>query len=355
MTSIVLDMKDHRPVWAMPDWVAQEIRAALPSGRELHVIDEETDGSGDGATRVSAALLEQISTADVYLGFGVSAELLRAGPGLRWVHTGAAGVGGSLHSAMREGGVVFTNSVGIHAPPMAETAIGMMLHFARGLDLAEGMKHTGEWSTDAFYGQPPAVRELSRSTVGVVGFGGIGREVARRAAAMGARVLAVRRRESGERREGLTLVGDSDQVAGVAEVAGGAEALRHLLAESDYVVVAAPATPETHRMIDEEALAGMKPGSVLINLSRGSLVDEDALVRALRRGHLRGAALDVFAVEPLPKESPLWGLQNVVVCPHVSAVTPHFWRREAELIMENLSRYFAGQPLLNVVDVEAGY
>lgn len=355
MTSVVLDMKDHRPVWAMPEWVPHEIRAALPPDRELHVIEEETDGSGDGATRVSSGLLEKIADAEIYLGFGVSAELLRAGTALRWVHTGAAGVGGSLHGAMREGAVVFTNSAGIHAPPMAETAIGMMLHFARGLDFADAMKQRHLWSTDAFYRQPPAVRELSRSTVGVVGFGGIGREVARRAAALGARVLAVRRRESGSRQETLSVVGSEDRVAGVAEVGVGAEALLRLLAESDYVVVAAPATRETDGLVDEAALRGMKPGAVLINLSRGSLVDEDALLRALQSGHLRGAALDVFAVEPLPEASLLWSLPNVVVCPHVSAVTPHFWRREADLILQNLARFLGGRSLLNVVDVEAGY
>lgn len=355
MTSVVLDMKDRRPAWAMPEWVPHEIRAALPEEWVLDLIEEETDGSGDGVARVSPELLKRIANAEVYMGFGVSAELLSAGERLRWVHTGAAGVGGSLHEAMRFGKVVFTNSAGIHAPPMAETAIGMMLHFARGLDIAGAMKSQRVWATDDFYQEPPVVKELSHSTLGVIGFGGIGREVARRALAMGARVLAVRRRESGMQQEELSVVGHEDQVAGVAEVGVGPESLRRLLAESDYIVVAAPATPQTEQIIDRTALNGMKHGAVLINLSRGRLVDETAMVEVLSTGHLRGAALDVFSVEPLPVGSLLWELPNVLVTPHVSAVTPHFWRRESDLIVENLSRFFSDQPLLNVVDVEAGY
>ncbi len=135
----------------------------------------------------------------------------------------------------------------------------------------------------------------------------------------------------------------------------GEEGLQKLLAESDYVGLTLPATAETRGLLGAGELARMKPGAVLVNVARGSIVDEPALIEALRTGRLRGAALDVFAEEPLPPDSPLWELPNVLVLPHVSAVTPRFWRREADLLLDNLDRYLAGRPLRNAVDKELGY
>ena len=353
MALVVLDMNDRRPVWAMPAWVPERVRAAFPADWRLRVVDEETDGSGDGAGRVSAEVLDAVAEARVYLGYGVPEQLLEAGPRLEWVHSGAAGVGSSLTPAMLASPVIFTNSAGVHAPPMAETVLGMILHFGRGLDLALVNQRRGAWSSEAFYEAGAPLRELSRSTVGIVGFGGVGREVARRAVALGARVIALRR----SRKKARDPVGDAEGAAleGQVEIVHGPKGLECLLRRSDYVVLAAPETRETRGLIDAEALACMRPEAVLVNVGRGGLVVESALVDALAGRRIRGAGLDVYAKEPLPEGHALWSLPNVILTPHVSAVTDGFWGREAELIVENTRRFVAGEELLNVVDKRAGY
>jgi phosphoglycerate dehydrogenase-like enzyme len=339
---LVLDLRDQRPVWAMPDWVSDEIRAALGEG--WHVIDIEatTDGSGDGRSRTSPEVLKAVESAEVYLGYGVPEELLARGRRLAWVHSGAAGVGGSLTPTMLARDVLFTNSAGVHAPPIAETVLGMMLYFARGLDFARAAQAGRIWAKEPFYRRDTRVRELAHSVVGIVGFGGIGQEIARRTRALGAQVLALRRRPGAEDEGGVRMI-------------SGPDGLHRLLAEADFVALAAPSTSETRGMIDRKALAALKPDAVLINVARGSLVDEEALVEALSEDRIRGVGLDVFAVEPLPESSPLWGFDNVILTPHVSAVTSGFWRRETDLIVDNIRRYQEDRPLLNLVDKRAGY
>lgn len=351
-------MMDRRPIWAMPDWVPERIREALPSGWELVVIDELTDGSGDGAGRVSPRVLAAAADAEIYFGYGIAPELLEAGEDLRWVHSGAAGVGSSLTPQMRASPVVFTNSAGVHAPPMAETVLAMMLHFCRGLDIALDAQRRAEWASEAFYVDGAPLRELSVATVGIVGFGGIGREVARRAAALGARVLGLKRRPPRVGDADLEPLSGGGSLADRIELTHGAAGLDAVLRSSDFVVLCAPDTPETRGMLDAERLALMKRGSVLINVARGRIVDEGALVAALREGRIRGAGLDVFAKEPLPADHALWTLPHVVLTPHVSAVTGGFWARETDLIVRNLERHLRGAPLSeweNVVDKDAGY
>jgi phosphoglycerate dehydrogenase-like enzyme len=354
---VVLDMADRRPVWAMPDWVPGEIREALPPDWTLVVVDELTDGSGDGATRVSPAVLEAVRDAEVYLGYGIPVELLRGGPSLRWVHSGAAGVGSSLHDTMKASDVIFTNSAGIHASPMAETVLGMLLFFARGIDFAVANQHLGRWSTDPFYeGSAPPV-ELAGSVVGIVGYGGIGREVARRVTALGAHVVAVKRTAPSSEDARLTPVGGG-VLDGRPRIVHGPGALDEVLERADFLVVTAPDTPETRGMIGSDQIARLRPGAVLVNVARGRLVDEGALLEALRSGRLRGAGLDVFAKEPLAEGHPLWRMEHVLVTPHVSAVSRGYWRRETDLIVRNLRRYLAGTPVPeweNVVDKAAGY
>ena len=354
----VLDMMDHRPVWAMPDWVPDAIRDALPDGWELVVIDEPTDGSGDGATRVSPGVLEAVREAEIYFGYGIPPELIEAGPALRWVHSGAAGVGSSLHDGMRASDVVFTNSAGIHAPPMAETVLAMILFFGRGLDRALANQRRGRWSTDPFYDAVTPPRELSRMTVGIVGFGGIGREIARRVCALGGRVIASKRTPARPGDDALEAVAGGGRLDDRIALVHGTEGVDTVLSESDVVVVCAPDTPETRGMIDARAFGQMRPGTLFVNVARGALVDEDALLEALRSGRLRGAGLDVFAREPLPEGHPLWSFDNVLATPHVSAVTQGYWAREAELIVRNLACYLRDAPLAdwrNVVDKAAGY
>lgn len=358
MPTAVLDMMDRRPIWAMPGWVPEEIRAALPDGWQLVVNEEETDGSGDGATRVAPKVLEAIGGAEIYLGYGVPAELVDAGPGLRWVHSGAAGVGSSLRGPLMERDFVFTNSAGVHADPMAETVVGMLLHFGRGLHLAVRNQREAAWNTEPYYEAGAPLAELSMSTVGIVGYGGVGRGIARRVAALGARVIALKRTAPRPADAAITaLTGDPLPGARV-EVVHGDDGLAHLLGESDAVVLTVPETDETRGMIDAGAIASMKEGALLVNVARGKVVDDEALIAALQAGRLRGAGLDVFTKEPLPPGSPLWALPNVLITPHVSAVTRGFWRRETDLILHNLRCHLEGAPLgawRNVVDRAAGY
>ena len=343
MRRLVIDLADARPLFALPDAVVARIEAALPPDWELVVVDASATGTGDGGGRASAAALEAVAEAEVYMGFGVPADLLRAGPGLRWVHSGAAGVGGSLTPEMLGRDVVFTNSAGIHGPPVAETVMGYLLHFARGLDLAVAAQRRGRWEKDRFDAADSPVRELARSTVGVVGLGGLGREVAWRARALGARVVGTRRRPA-----------PVEGVEGV-EVRHGADGLASLLAESHYVVLTAPETAETRGLIGAAELAAMRGDAVLVNVARGRLVDTAALVDALEAGAIRGAALDVFAREPLADDDPLWRVPRLLITPHTSAYTHAFWERESALLLENLQRYLEGTTLRNVVDKHAGY
>jgi len=338
----VVDFQDRRPVWTLPPAAADRLRRGAPDGWTLRFVEAHTDGSGDGGARASDEAIAAVADADAYLGAGVPLDVLAAGPRLRWIHSGSGGVSAALLRALEGRDVVFTNSAGTHAPPVAETALAMMLHFARGLDIAVRAQAAGRWDRAKYDDAEGPVREFAGATVGVVGYGGIGSAIGRRAAALGARVLALRRRAG---------AGDD----GAAEARAGPEGLAELLRESDYLVLAAPETDETRGMIDAGALARMRPDAVLVNVSRGRLVDEDALVEALRAGRLRGAALDVFATEPLPAGHPLWTAPNVLITPHVSAVSGRYWDREVALILDNARRLEEGRPLRNVVDRGAGY
>lgn len=342
MPALVVDFSEARQIFALPDWVLEAIRATLPGDWELRALSGGTSGRGDGGGSASPETLAAVADAEVYLGFGIPAEVIRGGPALRWVHSGTAGVGSSLTPEMLDSDVVFTNSAGVHAVPMAESVIGMLLHFARGFDVALEAQRESRWDTTRFDAADAPVRELGGTTVGVIGYGGIGREVARRALALGCRVLATRRRPELGAEPGVELVTGDD-------------ALLRLLSESDHVVLTAPKTASTEGMIGAAELERMRHGAVLVNVARGGLVDEAALVEALERGRLRGAGLDVFAAEPLPPESPLWRRPDVLITPHVSPYTHRFWEREAALVTDNLRRWLNGRPLLNVVNKQAGY
>jgi D-2-hydroxyacid dehydrogenase (NADP+) len=337
MADLVVDLQDRRPIWAFPPWGEAALRDALPSGWTLYMAARAADGSGDGssgAASLPAELAEALSGAQAYLGFGVAPEILAAAPDLSWVHSGAAGVGSSLHLPMRaalaSGRLCFTNSAGIHGPPMAETVLGMLLYFFRGLDLALAAQRQARWGSRAFYEADAPIRELGESTVGIIGFGGVGQAIGSRIEALGGRVLPLRR-------------GDGPGV------------LDDILSTADAVVLTLPETEETRGLLGAERLELLRPGAVFINVARGAVVDEGALIRLLEAGRIRGAGLDVFAHEPLPSDSPLWGLPNVLLTPHVSAVTRSYWERELKLIVENLGRLSRGETLINQVSAERGY
>jgi phosphoglycerate dehydrogenase-like enzyme len=342
---IVLNLREARAVWDMPGWAMDEIRAELPAGWELVEIESAADGRGDGG-EPSQEVLGALRGAEIYMGYGFPPELFEAAHEgdemrLRWVHSGAAGVGSALHDGLRRSEIVLTNSAGVHAVPIAETILALVLYFARGLDLAVAGQREHIWQKAPFESPDTPVREIGDATVGIVGFGGIGKALSRRSTALGMRVLALKRRPA-EAPPGVELL-------------FGESGLKRLLSESDYVALTLPETDETRDMIGADALARMQSTAVLLNVGRGRVVDEKALVRALLAGKLRGAGLDVFAREPLPADSPLWSLPNVLVLPHISATSRRFWRRQTDLIVENLRRYWRGEPLRNTVDKRAGY
>ncbi len=341
MATLVIDLMDRRPIWALPDRSRAAILSAVPAAWSVRFMETPADGSGDGVQRAPPELLEAVADARVYMGYGIPPEVLTSAPGLEWVHSGAAGVGSSLGPEMLARDVLFTNSAGIHAAPISETVLGMMLHFARGLDVAVRAQGEGRWSAPRYWAPDAPVTELGGASVGVVGYGGIGREVAAKAAALGSRVVAVRRGGGG--------------VGGDVEVVAGATGLDRVVHEADYLVLAVPETRLTHGMMTRDRLFAMKPGSVLINVARGRLVDEAALLEALDFGPLRGAGLDVFHREPLPPGHPFYAHPKVLMTPHVSATTRRFWERETDLITDNLGRFVRGEPLRNVVDKAAGY
>ncbi|MGH7555094.1 MAG: D-2-hydroxyacid dehydrogenase [Longimicrobiales bacterium] len=345
MRRAVLNLADDRNIWRIPESATEAIRLAFPAGWEVAVVQDAVDGRGDGGG-VSAAALSAIKGAEVYLGFGLPRELFltavcEEGSQLRWAHTATAGIGSLLYPEMVQSNVILTNSAGVHGPAMAETVLAMVLHFARGLDVAVRAQARREWSASRFEEEFGIGREISGATLGIVGLGGVGREIAWRGRAVGMNVVALRRNAGGSE-DGVELITGDD-------------ALRTLLARSDYVVISVPSTRETRGMIGARELAAMRADAVLVNVARGEVVDEDALVEVLRAGRLRGAALDVFRTEPLPAESPLWDLPNVLILPHVSGTTDRFWSREAALIVDNVRRYLGVEPLRNVVDKAIGY
>lgn len=358
MAKLVIDLRDRRPIWELPDSAREAIVAALPDGWKVRFMETLADASGDGIPNVTDELLGAVADARVYMGYGIPAEVLEAGPRLEWVHSGAAGVATSLGSAMMSRDVLFTNSAGIHAVPMAETVMAMIHYFARGLDVAVRAQRAGRWGAPEYWAADAPVREIGASTVGVLGHGGIGREVAARAAALGGNVVAVRRcaKGAGESRAVAEASVEPTHDPARIRVGAGDSILERAITESDYLVLTLPETDETRGILTRERLFSMKPGSVLINVARGRLVDEDALLEALGPGGpLRGAGLDVFHEEPLPAGHPFYSHPRVLMTPHVSATTRGFWARQTDLITENLGRFTRGERLRNLVDKQAGY
>src|SRR5688500_3809884 len=249
---VVLNFTDERSRWAITPQAQKQIEAALPKDWQLTVIQSPVSSVGDGSG-VSAELLAAAPGTEVYLGSGVPRDFfLAAQPTLKWIHTGSAGVGAALFRELVESDVVLTNSAGIHAPPMAETVLGIMIYFSRGLDFALRDQLAGRWDQTAFGTTASPVNELSGGTLGLIGYGGVGRAVAEKARAFGMRVMALRRKQR-----------PSDDGT---EIVNGPDGLARVLRESDVVVVTVPSTAETKQLIARAELALLKPNAVLINV-----------------------------------------------------------------------------------------
>ena len=329
-------------------------RIAAEDGVELTYLPEllptrrwVSDPVGEGGVPLDDPRWKHaLESAEVVFGIpGSSGEglvdLVRRAPRLSWVQARNAGAGEQLGAALQiardeVARVTVTTSSGVHAGPLAEFAILGMLAFAKELPKLQADQRAHHWPE----GQHP-VGELRGQTLLLVGVGAIGTETARLASAFGMHVLAVKRSLEG----GVPHV---DELHPVGE-------LRALVGRADAIVVTLPATDATRGLLDAETLAAVKPGAVLVNVGRGAVIDEDALIERLQDGTLAGAALDVFAEEPLPDDSPLWDLENVIVAPHGVALVEAEEPRIVELFIDNLRRHRAGEPLRNALDPEVLY
>ena len=340
---IVVDLASPLAAWRMPPVVADAIREALGPSWEVVLVQAPATSDSDGGSG-SREAVAAARGAEIYVGYGVPRGVVAAGKGtLKWAHSGTAGVGASLPH-LAGSGVVLTNSAAVHAEPIADWAIAAIAYFARGLDRMREFQAAAQWARPAFADLEVRVRELGELRLGVFGLGGIGGAIARRGVALGMSVAGVRRRPA---RGGPTGVG--------VRWVGGFGDLPRLAAESDCLVIAAPHTAETRGAVSRAVLERLPHDAIVVNVSRGTLLDETALLALLDASRVRGAALDVFAAEPLPAGHPFWRHPRVLVSPHVAAVTARFWERETGLIVENIRRYLAGSPLANTVDLEAGY
>ncbi|MEO7908199.1 MAG: D-2-hydroxyacid dehydrogenase [Roseiflexaceae bacterium] len=312
---------------SIADKVEPQLREIAPAAEVVHV---DQDGAGDG----------DLSDAEVLLRWWMPPTTLRrivaAAPRLRWLHTPSAGVDGLLIPEVLDHKIVLTNSAGAHAIPIAEfVLLSLLSHAKHASDLA-ALTPEQAWAR----GRTLQLGELYEKTLVILGLGHIGQEIARRAAAFGMRVLGSRRRPA--------------PIAGVERVVGD-DAWRALLPEADYLVLATPLTSATKGMIDAAALAQLRPSAYLVNIARGEIIDTDALIAALEQGRLAGAALDVVPEEPLPAEHPLWRTPNVWITPHISSSSPRTSERAIAIFLENVRRDIAGQPFINLVDLQAGY
>lgn len=340
---LVVDGNARSRTWALDDQSEQRISEAAPKGWRVHFVRALTSSDGDGPPEPASEVMQAIVEAEVYLGFGIPRPLFRAGRRLRWVHSCAAGVGSALYPEMVNSDVRLTNSAGVHAIPIAEYVVAGLLHLMRGLDIAIDQQRRREWNKAPFVGDDSPLREMQGCRVLIVGTGGIGTEAARRLSALGARCVGIRRRPELGAPEGFERVCAMD-------------GLDAELPRSDVVVITAPLTTETRGLLTAERIARLPRNAIVVNVARGALLDEGALVEALGSKRIRGAVLDVFESEPLPPESPLWSLPSVIATPHVSPVSPgRFWPRQLDLFLDNWRRYLKGEPLRNLVDKKAGY
>ncbi|MDI6807819.1 MAG: D-2-hydroxyacid dehydrogenase [Candidatus Eisenbacteria bacterium] len=359
---LVIAIYGDFPLWNYPEERVHEIEKVLAGGTVHHLKNAEN-------------LAGELRDSDIAFAWRIPREAFLGAQELKWVHCSGAGVTGLLFRELVESNCILTNSKGIQAIPISEHVFSLMLAYSRKINRALEAQLEGKWGRIDLWTQPPELGELFGKTIGIIGFGGIGKEVARRAKAFGMRVLAVRKTpdlhtDAEDSTRPFQTIGQSETLQGQSlhraggqdqdtealgdEVFGTAR-LKEVLARSDYVLVLVPHTAETRGMFGEKEFRSMKKGPFFINVSRGAAVKEEALVTALKKGWIGGAGLDVFEKEPLPEGSELYRLPNVILTPHVAGASPLYWERVTALFLENLKRFLGGRPLLNLVDKRAGY
>jgi D-2-hydroxyacid dehydrogenase (NADP+) len=319
----------HRfSLWNPPPEMAARVRARWPEMRVVHLPNY------DGLER-------ELPDTDIFVGFSLRPDQFASQHKLKWIHSTAAAVGQLMYPELRQSGIEVTNASGVHSVPIAEHVLGTLIALARRFPDCFRYQQQSHWAQQELWDAPVRPRELRGQVILFIGFGHIGRAAARLLKPLGGQIWAITRSGQGER--------------DLAEKFDSADKLHELLPQADFVILAAPETAGTRKMIGAPELALLKPSAYFVNVSRGALVDEPALAAALERRAFAGAALDVASQEPLPPESPLWKLDNVFLTPHVSAITENLWPRQTDLLMENLERWFSGRELLNRVDLVRGY
>ncbi len=320
----------HRiPMWRLPGPSIDAIRRRARSAFTLHLPENERD------------FIRALPTAEVLFAWGLARRHVDKAGMLSWLHTPLAGVDRVLNPDLMETNVRVTSSRGVNAVAVAEHTLAMLLALTRGIADAVRAQASRRWTMNELDSRIPPLEELQGKLIGILGLGAIGRELAIRCRAFGMQVWGVVRnpREKPEYVDRLLVAGREDA----------------LIRRADVLVLALPRTPATEGFMGERRLRRMKSSAILLNIGRGSLVQESALVRALREGWIAGAGLDVFATEPLPATSPLWSMPRVVISPHIGGAHPDYMARAAEIFVDNLGRYLRRKPLVNEIDRKAGY
>jgi phosphoglycerate dehydrogenase-like enzyme len=294
------------------------------------------------------------SQADILYAFTPPRDLSRA-PRLKWVQLHLAGVNMLYDHPIYATSIPLATTSGVHAASAAEYAFTMILALAHHVPRMLDWQKKGTWPPDEQRWPIFVPAEVRGATIGIIGYGSIGREAARIAKTFAMRVLACKRDPSHRADDGYRLPGTGDPQGAIPEAWFAPSQIRELLAQSDYIVLSAPLTAETQHLLGEAELRALKPSAIFVNVGRGPTVDEHALARALAERRIAGAGLDVFDQEPLPAGSPFYKLDNVILSPHVSGFIPSYDDKCTDLFAENLKRYLAGQPLLNLVDRAKGY
>lgn len=320
----------HRfDLWNVPEWFGERL------GREFPHLQIVQRNSYEGVE-------EHLRDAEVIFTISLRPEQFSLAKKLRWIHTPTAAVHQLIFPELVTSEVVLTNSREVHGPVVAEHVIALIFALAKKIPQAAWLQKKRVWGKEILWHEGSHLQEISGAKLGLIGVGSIGRRVAQMASTLGMRVIAVREHVEKGNPEGV------ERVFSVSE-------LDELLSQSDYVVMAAPLIPATERLMNAARLAEMKSSAYLINVGRGAQVDEAALAEALRARRIAGAALDVFEREPLPADSPLWDLDNLLITPHTAGLTDKLWHRHYELFSDNLRRYLAHEPLQFVVDKHKGY
>jgi phosphoglycerate dehydrogenase-like enzyme len=316
------------PAWTFPDWAVEELKQKFPDTEVVKLTSRER-------------VLDEISNTDILLTWLVRPAEIAAAKKLRWIHIGMSGLGLILIPEVVNSDLIITNSRGVHAIPIAEHTMALMLQLSRRLSQCYAHQQQSISRRREIWESAMPFDELYGKTLCIVGVGALGTEIARRANAFGMRVIGIRK--------------NVDVPADCVERMYPLSMLDELLPSIDYLVIAAPATGETVGIIGRPQFERMKRSAFIVNVARGEIIDQDALVDALNNGRIAGAALDVFVPDPLPDGHPLFSTKNLIVTPHISGVSTMLWRRIMDIWVDNIVRFREGRPLINVVDKYRGY